>query len=233
MALLGHLQRGDPNRVGPPAGAPGELGPLAASTSLISQYPGAIDVPPVIVDDLTPLSAQWINHVQAIVESIEAEIGPLPRMQRFGNQVNTLQDLLGTSLQPGLSISRSTSAGPAGRVYGIQQIHITQSAATYSALLSGTLPQPFPHHPLGNSKQLFFAMAEAPAGLPVQTIIDGPATVAGRCFSVGATAVLAYDYRGMNGYGGSGHVTNLFEPFGGAAVTAHAILFYMLTDEDT
>lgn len=226
------LHLGDHRRFGPPAGGSGEFGPSAVTTTLVAQYPGAIDSMPAILDDVTPLSAQWYNHVQVMLEAIEAEVGPFPSgMQRFGFQVRTLLDMLGTSILPGLSTSRATTVAPAGRMYGVQQVHITQAANLYAAVQSGTVAQPFPHHPGGAGKWLFFAMAEVPQGQSPQVVIDGPATICGNV--IGVSSVMAYSFRGMNGYSGGGHGVNFFEPFGSTPITCHALIFYPLTDEDT
>lgn len=116
---------------------------VASGQSLLARYPTAIDQAPVFVDGLTPLVAMWVALLQQLIETVEAEIGPIPDgiyRQHMGavggSAVKSLMELLGrqTCTQPPYEVGSSNAAlctavagngKPAGTLYGVQKARVT------------------------------------------------------------------------------------------------------------
>lgn len=222
--------------VGPPLGGAGESQPVALPTFLVAQYPGAKDLPPTIVDDETPLSAQWTNYLGLLIEAIEAEVGPFPQdMTRAGVPLRNLKDLLGTAVMAGLSIPAGIGRAGPGRLYGVQQLRFRKLATEYAIVESGTITAPFAWPRTPPKQPLFFAIPEAPAS-GVLDLLHGPTIVRGHAWWVNANTI-GYEYRGIHTQtsdpGGVGkrdpHVASGRSD---QLIDTYAVIFYMLPDED-
>jgi len=224
--------RGD-RITGPPLGTAGSVAQLAGATSLVAQYPQAKDVMPTIADDVTPLSAQWTNYLGLLIEAIEAEIGPFPQgMVRFGAPIRNLKDLLGTAVMSGLSASRSAGVNAQGKLFGVQQFHLTKLASLYALVATGSLSSPFAWPKSPAKQPLFFAITEAPAS-GNQDIIAGPAIVRGNATWTTSTAI-GYQYRGHTGAGAGSPTWDPHVDPGRSdqLIRMDALVFYMIPDED-
>jgi hypothetical protein len=153
------------NRLGQPWPAgQGESQPEAVTSLLIVRYPAALDVPPNIANNVTPLSGVFYNYLGAMVEAILAEIGPMDLDKETKGRFPTLMAFLGVELANRLSCWRSwdkvTGTGTgldneAGQVFGIIKQVVSTTAAGWNVGQSKSATTYQGIHPAGKNPLVF------------------------------------------------------------------------------
>lgn len=204
--------RGPKIRRGPPGHS--GLTPAAAEGGLLApKYPGALDTVPLLLDDTTILSAIVLNFAAALVEAIQAEIGPIAtsgedRNAWVAGHPNLMELLDKTNAQT------PTFKG----FVGLRRFVVTKVHSLFAALNATTVS--VAHRPVGVPDPLWFATSNQGNNTNAQ-MATGATTVAGNPQWAGATAALiSLQYRGVAGDGTGA-------PTGSSSVTVDGILVFM------
>lgn len=117
-----------------PAGA-GSAPAQAATSLLIVRYPAAIDAPPTITDEDTPLSGIFHSYLALLLEAVMAELGPLTEVFRNPNIGSLMQFLgveLGSSISNWRSFTKSAGGNEAGQVFGLIKVRFQTAVSGYN-----------------------------------------------------------------------------------------------------
>lgn len=113
------------NRFLRPGGAShsGATPAAAASNLLVVRYPSAIDTPPTLANEETPLSGLFYNYLALILEAIMAELGPLNAiLENHPNLLRFLGSGFGVRLSAWQSNNKLDGGNEAGQLYGFIKI---------------------------------------------------------------------------------------------------------------
>jgi len=222
---VGYVGRGCGRfRHGPPIGWAALEPQQAGPTTIIAQYPGAIDVKPDLAEDVTPLSAQFLNHVTQIVEAIQAEIGILPEMSRKGDAVTNWKDLLG-----GISLPHGDGRNKQGQLFGVQVVTVTYAAQDLTVSTPFNITNNYGRIYKSSKEPILFAICEHP-GPPwtLQDWVNGSPFVVGQAsFSTTAPVINCRIIGISEVFKGGGWV-----PVGTIPVHIVVTVFYMPTFAD-
>lgn len=194
--------------------------PAAAtqSTSVV-KYPGGFDQGPPIIDDLTPLVAQWHNYLSLMVEAVMAEVGPIGKNSQstVGNSTSLMR-FLGVEGAARLSLYKSVTKSEAGQLFGVMKAHVSGTGVYANNVQTTSLTNHHGGDP-GNRVPLVFACTNQ---LPTTSVADmaiGPTVM--RCDSTtpSSSGNITVRYRACAPGGGS--------PSGGATHSADLLVFFM------
>ncbi len=169
MGRQGGLSRIAPVRVG---GGPA----LEATSLLVVRYPSALDAPPTIEDDQTPLAGIFYNYLGLMIEAVMSELGPMAEIYRGAN--GTLKTFLGQEganrISNWRSIAKTTGGGnEKGDVFGVIKFLQSFTASAWNVRRNRTITVQQGQHP--DAKQpLLMSEASNPSGaLSSADMIDG------------------------------------------------------------
>ena len=191
---------------------------VATASTLMVRYPFAIDTPPTITNNLTPLVGQYENYLSLLIEVIESEVGALadPITGLIGGKT-TLMDFLGTEAAPRISQAVGNSAG---QIFGFEK---TSAVGAGSAFGSASAVATGSHTTLSGqntalARPLMFSCTQMTN--PNYRWIDnnGVFAVRGEA-SWGASSSITYKYRGCDG-------TTAGTPVGTATHRVHLLFLY-------
>lgn len=171
--------------------------PVIAAASLLSvRYPAAIDTPPSVQDDVTPLSGVVMNYLALMLEAIQVEVGPAQGI-RASSAEGTLLRFLGIELNNRVSnwrsIAKAYGGNEAGQIFGVMGRYYSQTGSGYNVVRTVAAQSFQGVHPM--TKQPI-AFCESPAPGTLQEIVN---SIGGgvRCraqWSGGGQ--ITYDFRG-------------------------------------
>lgn len=174
--------------------------PVIAAASLLSvRYPAAIDTPPSVQDDVTPLSGVVQNYLALMLEAIQVEVGPAQGI-RASSSEGTLLRFLGAELNNRVSnwrsIAKAYGGNEVGQIYGVMGRYYSQTGSGYNVVRSQTATSFQGRHPMDKQP---IAFCESPAPGTLQEIIN---SIGGgvRCRAqwTGSNQI-TYDFRGHPG----------------------------------
>lgn len=218
---------------------------------ILSAYPTVIDTSPNFADGLTPLTAQWINLLQQMLEAVQAEIGPIPPgiTRRWmpgplpaNNVVDSLMKLMGqqtdiaTITDPqksyaGLCSAVAGNGKPAGTLFGVQRVQVTRSSWTVTEY-DVAFTNPFGRMP-GNRRPIAWGYPHQRVSSGASdTFQTGPAKIVARVATFplsGTTQTFNVKWAAATAFVGTG--LGLL-PASGPSHTIDICLLYMCTDDD-
>ncbi len=133
--------------------------PLQQEAGLLSvRYPSAIDVPPILTDDQTPLSGIFYNYLGLMVESVLAEIGLTDFRTSIAGR-NTLLTFLGHELGTALSnwrqFTKNWGGNQKGQTYGLIKHFFSQTGTGWNVDRNATATSWDGVHPAGKVPVMF------------------------------------------------------------------------------
>lgn len=169
--LLRNRKRFIRSGIGPASGAsPAE----ASQSASVVRYPGGYDTAPTMVDDESPLVAQWYNFLGLMCEAIMAECGPLgAKAENVVGQSTSLQRFLGVEGASRLSLYKSVTKSEAGQVLGLMKKYVSGTGTFANNEQTTTITN---HHGAdpGNRYPAVFANTNQLPGTTVADMVAGP-----------------------------------------------------------
>jgi hypothetical protein len=189
----------------------GSVQPAATAGLLAPRYPGGFDVKPTLADDATVLSSILLNFIGAIVEAVEAEVGPLANNGKDKSKwvagEASLLELLDV-----LNVQTPTYKG----FVGLRRFIVTKLHSLFAGLSSTVVS--VAHRTPNSTFPVFFSTVNQGSNTNAQ-MGTGATTVAGDSNWLGPASI-SLQYRGVAGDGTG-------QPTGGTNVTMDAILISM------
>lgn len=182
------------NQVSPP---PDSLVEIQAATSLLTvRYPAALDTPPSVLDDVTPLSGVLMNYLGLMLEAIQAEAGPLHGVVDYhGSLLRFLGYQLNNRLSCWRSFGKAYGGDEAGQVFGLIKRYHSGTGSAFNTAQLGSATSNQGAHPT-TKQPLVFGEAPQMGGGTAQQVIDSVGGgVRGRANWTGASSI-DYSYRG-------------------------------------
>lgn len=165
------------SRIAPPpsTGGAGSATATAAQSTLIAKFPGGIDAAPIIADAETVLSGVFFNFVSVLIETIEAEIGPLAKTADETTWIGGKPSLM--HMLDELSV---TTGSYANQIAGVGRFWVSKAGTSFGTAATVTLTNPSGTILLNNLDPLVFMMPMQTAGISDSDMAAGPICPRGR-----------------------------------------------------
>jgi hypothetical protein len=184
------------------AGAAGSPA-ISSSSVMVVRYPEAIDTPPTITDDVTPLAGQWHNYLGLLIEAVIGELGPLgTNGPQIGDSL-TLKEFLGVEggsrLSLYRSVDRSGADAEAGQLFGVMKLYRTGLTTFANTEQITTVTNNHGADPMGGRTPVAFACSNS-HGQTGQEMRQGPTIFRAACVSNSSATTLTVRYRAATGH---------------------------------
>jgi hypothetical protein len=177
---------------------------ISSSSVMVVRYPEAIDTPPTITDDVTPLAGQWHNYLGLLIEAVIGELGPLgTNGPQIGDSL-TLKQFLGVEGGSRLSLYRSVDRGggdaEAGQLFGVMKLYRAGSVQFANTEQITTVTNNHGADPLGGRTPVAFCCSNHHGTATGQEMRHGPTIFRAACVSNSSATTLTVRYRAATGH---------------------------------